>query len=170
MKLFCWSTAHASSSVTRFMRSKISSGTLGRPSGKRTPCHSGVYLITSSRVENPCCAGAHGAVAAMRPRHRIARGIQFRLFFIVWFASLFSSGLAWFKPGCSRNLCFSGDFFVHLNPNTWLVGHGDVALLDDFAFLDPVFPKIWEVDPMPFAYEEVGNRGTNMSCRHHTDR
>src|SRR5690242_15517011 len=140
MKLFCWSTAQASSSVTRFMRSKMSSETLGRPSGKRSPCHSGVYLMTSSRVKNPCCANALGAVTAMRLKNRIAREKQFRLFFIVSFAPIFS-GLARFKPGCSRDLSFSGDFFVHFKPNAWLVRHCDVALLDDFAFLDPVFPK-----------------------------
>src|SRR5215469_12209900 len=95
VKLFCWSTAHASSSVTRFMRSKISSGTLGRPSGKRSPCQSGVYLTTSSRVKNPCCACVFCAVAAIRPRHKIAHGIWSNFFFIVWFCSPFhiKSGL-----------------------------------------------------------------------------
>src|SRR5215469_6609912 len=169
MKLFCWSTAHASSSVTRFMRSKISSGTLGRPSGKRSPCQSGVYLTTSSRVKNPCCACAFCAVAAIRPRHKIAHGIWLSFFFMVWFCSPFTSSLVWFKPGGSRDWCFSRHFFIHLNADARLITHSDVAPLDDFAFLHPVPPKIGEVDPVPFANQEVRNRGTNMGCGHHTD-
>src|ERR1041385_8329868 len=65
--------AHASSSVTRFIRSKMSSGTLGRPSGKRSPCQSGVYLITSSAVKNPCWASNVGTIAAINSRHKMAQ-------------------------------------------------------------------------------------------------
>jgi hypothetical protein len=42
-------TDHASSRFTFFMRSRIESGTFGRPSGKRSPVHSEVRAITSSR-------------------------------------------------------------------------------------------------------------------------
>src|SRR6185437_359637 len=170
MKLFCWSTAHASSSVTRFMRSKMSSGTLGRPSAKRSPCQSGVYLMTSSRVKNPCCALALCADTATRDRNKIANGIRLSFLVIVLISLQFTSGFVRFKPGCSRNLCFSGDFFIHLNADAGLITHSDITLLDDFTFLHPVLPKIGEVDPVPFANQEVGNRGTNMSCGHDTDR
>src|SRR5919197_4636519 len=128
MKPFCWSTAHASSSVTRFIRSKISSGTLGRPSGKRSPCQSGVYLITSSEVKNPCCARAVGTTAAISPRHKITHGIRLSFLFIVPFAPIFLLGFVRFKPSCSRDLCLSSHLLVHLNPETWLVGHGYVTL------------------------------------------
>src|SRR5688572_16638079 len=40
--------AHASSTLTDFIRRRISSGTLGRPSGKRSPFHAGVKKINSS--------------------------------------------------------------------------------------------------------------------------
>src|SRR5215467_3879246 len=160
MKPFCWSTAHASSSVTRFMRSRMSSGTLGRPSEKRSPCHSGVYLITSAEVKKPCCAPALGAADAIRARHKIAKGIRLDFVFILASAPIFSSGFVGFKPGRSRDLGFSRHLFVHVDTKARLIGQGDVTLLDDFTFLHPVFPEIGEIDPVPLANEEGGNRGT----------
>src|SRR5690606_24907740 len=49
-------TAHASSRVTSLSRLSKLSGTLGRPSGKRSPFHSGVRKMSSSF--DICCAVA----------------------------------------------------------------------------------------------------------------
>src|SRR3954469_7383455 len=59
-------TAHASSSVTVFMRSRIASGTFGRPSGKRSPFQSGVYSTSCCLVSTPGCAHASGAMVSRK--------------------------------------------------------------------------------------------------------
>src|SRR6185295_4232785 len=169
MKPFCWSTAHASSSVTRVMRSRMSSGTLGRPSAKRSPCQSGVYLITSSEVKKPCCALAPGTTTATRTNDKIAPEIRLSFLFITAFAPKFSSGFVGFKPGRSRDLCFSSHLFVHLDPKAWFVSYRDITLLDDLSFLHPVLPKIEKVDPVPFAHQEIRNRSADMRRGHHAD-
>src|SRR6478735_331476 len=48
--------AHASSTLTDFMRRIISSGTFGRPSAKRSPLHKGVKAINCSLLICTCCA------------------------------------------------------------------------------------------------------------------
>src|SRR5437868_5628280 len=170
MKPFCWSTAHASSSVTRFMRSRISSGTLGRPSAKRSPCQSGVYLITSSEVKNPCCALALGTIAATSTRDEITQEIRLSFRVMIAVAPIFSSRFVGFKPSRSRDLCFSSHLFIHLHPKAWLVRYADVSLLNDFTFLHPVLPKIGKVDPVPFANQEIRNRSAKVRRGHHAHR
>src|SRR5208337_842852 len=53
------STPHASSASTVFIRLSNSSGTLGRPSGKRSPFHSRVNSRRCSVVNIPSCAPPH---------------------------------------------------------------------------------------------------------------
>src|SRR5688572_12470790 len=66
-------TAHASSRVTSFIRSRIASDTLGRPSAKRSPFQSGVYSISCSRVRTPGWAAAHEAVSTKTTASRAVR-------------------------------------------------------------------------------------------------
>ena len=61
-------TAQASSSVTFFMRSRMASGTFGRPSAKRSPFQSGVYLIRSSLVKIPGWPNASPAAHSVNNR------------------------------------------------------------------------------------------------------
>src|SRR5205085_7590446 len=72
-------------------------GTLGRPSGNRSPCQSGVYLITSSEVKKPCCGCAVATVTAIRARHRIPQGIRLRPLFILAFPPLILVRLCWIQ-------------------------------------------------------------------------
>src|SRR6266498_3454994 len=149
MKPFCCSTAQASSRVTVFMRSRMSSGTFGRPSGKRSPCHSGVYLITSSGVKNPCCAAALGPIAAKKTADRAKIHASLVLFIV-----LDSNGVGLcsirLKPACFRNLGLLRGFLVHFKPQARFVGRRDVTLLNDLAFLNPVLPEVGMIDPVPF--------------------
>src|SRR4029453_11381095 len=59
-------TAHASSSVTLFIRSRMASGTLGRPSGNRSPFQSGVYSISCCFVSTPGCAWTTGVAVSRK--------------------------------------------------------------------------------------------------------
>src|SRR5262245_57614860 len=127
MKPFCCRTAHASSIVTVFMRSRMSSGTFGLPSAKRSPCHSGVYLITSSAVKNPCCAFALEMITVQITRQRTPT--RTTLPFIL-LRSPFVLCRVWLKPACSRHLRLTRDLFLHLHSKPRLVTRCDVALLD----------------------------------------
>src|SRR6267154_2605969 len=140
-------TAHASSSVTDFIRSRIESGTLGRPSGNRSPCQSGVYLITSSGVKNPCCAPAPGIAPNIIEEQTTAipmRRITVFIGCILLFARL--------KPGCSWNLHRLSHLFVHLHPQPRLVRRSYITLLDNLTLFDKGLPYLEVIDPMPLAH------------------
>src|SRR5512140_1227198 len=137
MNPFCCSTAHASSIVTVFMRSRMSSGTLGRPSGNRSPCQSGVYLITSSAVKKPCWAPALATLTAARTMHRPATHACLVLIMLTPNYWLCCGRL---KPGCPRDLGLLRGFLIHLNSQARFLAGRNVTLLDDLAFLDPVLP------------------------------
>src|SRR5215469_8214077 len=125
------------------MRSRISSGTLGRPSGNLSPCQSGVYVITSSGVKNPSCPMRGGVNASNRAPTAIPARILCILFSLSHsyelmksFTYLFLS----FEPRRSRDLCLFGHFFVHLHAKARFVGWSDVPVHNDFAFLYPCLP------------------------------
>src|SRR5512146_297526 len=159
------------------MRSRMESGTLGRPSGTRSPFQSGVYLMTSSRVKNPCCATAAGATEAATATNTTAlsnvlpKPFPKRLpkqFIICFLCSLTSC--VRFKPGCTGNLRPSCDFFVHFHTDARSIGHRDVALFDDLAFLHPSLPIGLAADPVPLACQEVWNTRADVCRRHGADR
>src|ERR1700748_1835041 len=145
-------TAQASSRVTDFIRSRIESGTLGRPSGKRSPCQSGVYLITSSGVKNPCCAEAPGNAPHIIEAQTTAIPMRRIIVFIGCFLLL-----ARLKPRGSWDLHGLGDLFVHLHAEARLIRRSDIAFYDDLAFLDEGLPDFQVVDPMPLAHQVIGN-------------
>src|ERR1700744_5495801 len=104
----------------------MESGTLGRPSGNLSPCQSGVYLITSSRVKNACCARAlrdapniideQTTPTAARLSCRTNASICPCPFYL--FIRL--------EPRCSWNLHGLGYLFVHLHAQTRFIQRSDV--------------------------------------------
>src|ERR1700733_9708669 len=137
-------TAHASSRVTDFIRSRMESGTLGRPSGNRSPCQSGVYLITSSGVKNPCCARAPGIAPNIIEEQTTAIP-TWRIHVFIGYILLFAR----LKPRCSWNLHCLGHLFVHLHAEPGLVRRGYIALLDNLTLFDKGLPYLEVIDPMP---------------------
>src|SRR5579862_3809380 len=83
-----------------------------------------------------------------------------------WVKSL----LLGFEPRCSRHLGLSCNILVHLYANSRLVWRRYVAVDDNFAFFDPVLPKIRMIDPMPLARQEVWIGRASVRRRHHSNR
>src|SRR5215469_15760063 len=146
------------------MRSRIPSGTLGRPSGNLSPFQSGVYLITYSLVKNPCCAHSW-LLVAIRTIAPIVINVRFSLPLLINRPILLCSGIR-LKPRCSFNLHLFRSFLVHLDAKARLVCYRNVSLLNDLAFLHKILPGIQVVDPMPLADEEVRDGCTDMRGSH----
>src|SRR5581483_6352480 len=66
-------TSHASSAVTDFSRCRMASGTLGLPSGKRSPCHSDVKATRCSFENRPNCAAAKTTLKKIKTVSRIVK-------------------------------------------------------------------------------------------------
>src|SRR6266496_1881471 len=103
------------------------SATRGRPSGNRSPFHSGVYLMSNSLVRTPGWANADA-------ESNVERQAASRVVFMVFSSS--------FEPGRSGHLCFACGFLIHLDADAGALRHGDKSFLNDFAFLDPVPPEL----------------------------
>src|SRR4051794_11210921 len=121
------------------MRSRMSSGTLGRPSGNLSPCQSGVYLMTSSDVKNPSWPERRGASARSAAPTRIPATNLCILDSPMDVAEeVLLFGL---EPWCSGDLSFLCDFVVHLHTEAWPIGRSDITVDDDLAFFYKSFPK-----------------------------
>src|ERR1700733_7590678 len=164
-------TAHASSSVTDFMRSRIASGTLGRPSGNLSPVQSGVYLITSSRVKNPCCARALRDTPNIIDEQTTPTAARLSCrtntcnCSTVPILSLFIR----LEPGCSWNLYCLGHLFVHLHAQARLIQRSNLSLLNNLALLNKCLPYLQMIDPVPFADQVVGDGRAYMGGGHGAD-
>src|ERR1035437_2013050 len=155
----CLITAQASSRVTVLMRFRTASGTLGRPSAKRSPWNSGVYLMSRSRGRIPGWenAGTASSTATMM----VGR--------YVWFMAITLSRSRFLEPGRARHLRFARGVIVHFHTQAGAFGKSDVPLLDDFALFDEVAPQVRRIDPVPLLHQEIGNRGAYVGGRHHAD-
>src|SRR5580658_2003434 len=162
------SVAQASSRVTFFMRSRMSSGTLGRPSGNLSPCQSGVYLITSSGVKNPCCAVRRGASATMIAPAK-THETNFRIFLPLRLVQFLNTSLLGFEPRRPWNLGLLCNVFVHFHAQPRLVRWSDVTVHDDLALLHPIRPKIHVINPMPFLAQEIRIGRAGMRRGHLSD-
>src|ERR1700677_97570 len=164
-------TAHASSSVTDFMRSRIASGTFGRPSGNLSPVQSGVYLITSSRVKNPCCA------RALRDTPRIIEvqttPTDARLSCRTKKSNCSTAPILCLcirlEPGCSWNFYCLGHLFVHLYAQARLIQGSHISFLNNLALLNKCLPNLQMIDPVPLADQVVGNSRAHMGRGHGAD-
>src|SRR5450759_2339753 len=156
----CLITAQASSRVTVRMRFRTASGTLGRPSAKRSPCHSGVYLMSSSRVRIPGWENA-GTASSTAPM-MVGR--------YVWFMAITLSQSRFLEPGRAGHLRLTRGVLVHFHTEARAFRKSDVPLLDDLALFDPVAPQVRRIDPVPLLHQEIGNRGAYLGGRHHADR
>src|ERR1700691_3179926 len=136
----------------------MESGTLGRPSGNLSPVQSGVYLITSSRVKNPCCARAAREVNRHAPKiideHIVptAARLNCRANASNWSFNWSTGPYPLFirlEPSCSWNLNGLGHLFVHLHAQARLIERGDVTFLNNLALFDKCLPDLQMVDPVP---------------------
>src|SRR5579883_3591012 len=109
------------------MRSRSASETLGRPSAKRSPFHSGVYLITSSFVKKPCCGYAAGesTMAAAIAKNTVRS---------------MGSTLRGLEPAGTGHLRPARGLLIHLHADTGTVRDRDIALLDNFSFFHEAPP------------------------------
>src|SRR5438552_912982 len=87
-------------------------------------------------------------------------------FLLHTFESLLLGLHARFEPRRVGDLYLLRGFLIHLHTKTWLVGDGDVSLLNDFAFLDEALPGVQVIDPVPLTDKEVGDSGADV-CRSH---
>src|SRR4051794_25394343 len=111
----------------------MSSGTLGRPSANRSPCQSGVYLITSSLVKNPSCAVRQGVNASKAAAPRTPAIILCMLFPLI--DDVAEQLFFRFEPRCTGNLRLFCHFLVHLHTQAGPIRRSHVTIHDDFAFL-----------------------------------
>src|SRR5580704_43714 len=163
-------TAQASSSVTDFIRSRIASGTFGRPSGNRSPCQSAVYLITSSGVKNPCCARAPRNAPKTIEEQTIPTAACLNNRTYVSICATVSSFITRLEPRCSWNLYCLCYLFIHLHAEPGLIRRGHITLLNNLAFFDEGLPHLKMVDPMPFADQVIGNRNAHVGRSHGANR
>src|SRR5579885_318242 len=163
------STAQTSSEDISRARSRMESGTFGRPSGKRSKGFWEVYSINSSRlmVNNWACPSGASS-AARQPPASVSPNL--RIMVICLSSKKYSTpqpvvgavlvplrgGL---EPARLRQVLLHG-FLVQGHTQARLVGHGDEAVVDD-GLLHPFHQVVPEghIHGVIFQHQEIFGRG-----------